>query len=74
MTTKYCEHCFNGDDDTVFPYYGLGPHKPTLDAEAEKAPLPENFTLEENGHGVYSHCLSCGAGDGPEVKTFIEEL
>jgi hypothetical protein len=49
MATQYCEHCFNGDDDTVFPYYGLAPHKSALDAEAEKAPLPENFTPDEDG-------------------------
>ena len=74
MKTQYCEHCFNGDDDTVFPYYGLAPHKSALDAEAEKAPLPENFTPDEDGIGVYTHCLVCGADGRPIVKTAIEEL
>ena len=63
---KTCDHCDDGNGECVFPYYGLGPHihtKPIGGTEFLDAPLPENFSPDGDGLGVYTHCLNCG-GDG----------
>ena len=50
MIQKYCDHCWDGNDDSVFPYYGRAPH---IDYKhnglivstvyLEKSELPENL-------------------------------
>ena len=63
----YCDHCFDGDESTVFPYIGLAPHKHTVDGtEFLDESLPENFSADPGGGtGVYTHCLVCGADGNP---------
>lgn len=67
---KYCEDCFDGNDVTVFPYYGTAPHthykhNGVLIGTAFASPeeWPENFEPdpEAEGYGTYTHCLNCGA-------------
>ncbi|RKG33424.1 hypothetical protein D7V21_09645 [Acinetobacter guerrae] len=81
MIPKYCDHCWNGDDDSVFPYYGLAPHVHykrnglivnTVFLDASE--YPANFEPDEesgNEQGMYTHCLECGAGKN---STLIESL
>lgn len=47
-------------------YYGLAPHihtKPIGGTEFIDVSLPENFSPDGDGLGIYTHCLNCG-GDG----------
>lgn len=75
LKKKYCDHCFDGNDDTVFPYYGLPPHthqKGVLGGAEFTGELPENFQQDETSMGVYTHCLNCGAdGLADEELPFI---
>ena len=61
---KHCDECHNGDGGCVYPYYGLAPHihtQPIGGTVFTNDPYPENFSPDENGLGIYTHCLNCGA-------------
>ncbi|WP_119690918.1 hypothetical protein [Acinetobacter soli] len=82
MIPKYCDHCWNGNDDSVFPYYGLAPHThykrhgniiSTVFLDASE--YPSNFEPDEesgNEQGMYTHCLHCGAGDSELINSLKE--
>lgn len=69
-----CPRCDVGGGECVFPYYGLAPHTHDLSARSyigstrilPQTEWPENFEgsddEEEEGYGVYTHCLDCGDG------------
>lgn len=64
---KYCENCHDGEGGSVFPYYGLAPHTHTKAIGGtvfSSEPLPENYRPDINDpfSGIYTHCMSCGAG------------
>lgn len=75
LQVKNCEICDDGNGGCVFPYYGLAPHVHTkpIDGTVFTGEIPENFSPdeEEDGLGVYTHCLNCG-GDGTYEGTSIE--
>lgn len=74
---KYCDNCNDGENRSVYPYYGVVPHEcyfrkkggfkenkigdSTLKPKEE---WPENFKEDPEvlGLGVYTHCLNCGSG------------
>lgn len=68
LINGYCKKCHDGDGNTVYPYYGLAPHKHVgksiIGSTKFTGELPKNFSPEnkEKTHGVYTHCLDCGAG------------
>lgn len=65
---KSCDFCSDGNGGTVFPYYGLAPHthiKGILGSTEFTGEIPENFSPDSDGLGLYTHCLNCGA-DGNE--------
>ncbi|WP_151817411.1 hypothetical protein [Acinetobacter ursingii] len=70
---KTCNFCDDGDGGCVFPYYGLAPHVHTkpIDGTVFTGEIPENFSSDGDGLGVYTHCLNCG-GDGTYEGTSIE--
>jgi len=70
---KTCNFCDDGDGGCVFPYYGLAPHVHTkpIDGTVFTGEIPENFSSDGDGLGVYTHCLNCG-GDGTYGGTSIE--
>lgn len=65
-----CEYCDDGEGGSVFPYYGLAPHKHDMSQGSfigstriePKSTWPKNFEPdpENEGAGVYTHCLHCG--------------
>ena len=69
MNKNYCEHCHDGNGGCVFPYMGLAPHiHHTGFSDTEilsKSEYPENFSETEDGMGMYTHCLVCGADGNP---------
>ena len=62
---KYCDECHDGYGGCVYPYYGLAPHVHTkaIDGTEFTGEVPENFSPDGDGLGIYTHCLNCG-GDG----------
>lgn len=71
MTIEPCKMCNDGDGACVFPYYGVAPHThrdgpfsgPTI--LRPKDEWPANFIEDTEcpGHGVYTNCPQCGAGE-----------
>lgn len=67
---RCCEHCDDGDGFSVFPYYGLAPHKHVGKSMIgstvilDKSEWPDNFheDPECEGCGSYTHCPHCGIG------------
>ena len=68
-----CDHCNNGDGDSVYPYYGLAPHKHDMTITGsvigstvvdKESNWPDNFSEdpEVKGCGTYTHCLICSSG------------
>ncbi|UUM29303.1 hypothetical protein NQU59_11150 [Acinetobacter colistiniresistens] len=58
----------------IASYYGLAPHihtKPIDGTVFLDEPFPENFSPDEDGLGVYTHCLNCG-GDGTYDGVVLE--
>ena len=71
---KTCEYCDDGNGECVFPYYGLGPHTHKdgiLGSTEFTGEIPENFSPDDDGLGVYTHCLNCG-GDGTYDGVVLE--
>lgn len=71
---KTCEYCDDGNGECVFPYYGLGPHTHKdgiLGSTEFTGEIPENFSPDGDGLGVYTHCLNCG-GDGTYEGVVLE--
>ena len=75
--TDYCTRCFDGNDASVFPYYGLAPHTHYKQngvigstVVLPKSEWPENFEEDEDapGAGIYTHCPECGAGKTEEIS------
>ena len=55
-------------------YYGLGPHTHKdgiLGSTEFTGEIPENFSPDGDGLGVYTHCLNCG-GDGTYDGVVLE--
>ncbi|WP_151812571.1 hypothetical protein [Acinetobacter bereziniae] len=62
-----CEYCDDGSGQSAFPYYGLAPHKHSIDStDFVKGEYPENFSPEDDGAGVWTHCLECRKRRLPE--------
>lgn len=59
MTKNTCSFCDDGNGGSVYPFYG----------KAEK-PYPSNFTPDEDGLGVFTHCPKCSMTDS-EIKNVI---
>lgn len=68
-----CDHCNDGNGNSVYPYYGLAPHKHDFEVTGcvigstiidKESSWPDNFSEdpEAEGCGTYTHCLNCGAG------------
>ncbi|MFW2034177.1 hypothetical protein [Acinetobacter junii] len=79
---KICGYCDDGNGECVYPYYGLAPHthqQGVLGSTEFIGEIPDNFSPDGDGLGVYTHCLNCG-GDGTfdgvvlEPKTDAEGL
>ena len=69
LINGYCDHCHDGEGNSIYPYYGLAPHshigESLIGSTIFTGELPNNFEPEDNDcktHGVYTHCLECGAG------------
>jgi hypothetical protein len=68
-----CDACLDPDGENCFPIYGVAPHTHVGDQMIGSTRLlprtswPENFRPDPNerGHGVYTHCPKCGAGEKP---------
>lgn len=82
LKVKTCDFCDDGNGECIFPYYDLAPHihrKPIGGTEFINVSLPENFSPDGDGLGIYTHCLYCG-GDGTyegikiEVKAESKEI
>lgn len=66
-----CEYCDDGEGRSVYPYYGMAPHRHEgsemvgSTVIAPKEEWPENFCEdgEEPGLGVWTHCLHCQGQD-----------
>ncbi|MDC4818615.1 hypothetical protein NQ849_15130 [Acinetobacter baumannii] len=74
LKVKTCDFCDDGNGECIFPYYGLAPHihtKPIGGTEFIDVSLPENFSPDGDGLGIYTHCLYCG-GDGTYEGIKIE--
>ena len=77
---KICDYCDDGNGECVYPYYGLAPYthqQGVLGSTEFIGEIPDNFSPDGDGLGVYTHCLNCG-GDGTfdgvvlEPKTVAE--
>ena len=63
-----CDHCDDGEGNSVYPYYGLAPHTHKNGPMAgstiidPKENWPDNFSEDDEcpGLGIYTHCLNCG--------------
>lgn len=71
---QVCEHCDDGDGQSVYPYYGLAPHVHTkpIDGTEFTGEIPENFSPDGDGMGVYTHCLYCSK-HAPKIDQFIND-
>ena len=71
---KTCNYCDDGNGECVYPYYGLGPHthkEGVLGGTEFTGEIPDNFSPDGDGLGVYTHCLNCG-GDGTYDGVVLE--
>lgn len=68
-----CKYCDDGEGGSVFPYYGLAPHKHDMSKGTfigstriePKSEWPENFEPDpetEGGSGTYVYCPICKEG------------
>jgi hypothetical protein len=71
--SKCCEHCDDGNGDSIFPYFGVAPHSNTFNSQTlPESEFPENFKIDGEWtetlcNGVYTHCLNCGAGETVKI-------
>lgn len=74
-----CQYCDDGDGGCIFPHFGLAPHIHVGDPEIgstqflDQSKWPANFSPNESGTGVYTHCLSCGAPDNNAKIDIVQE-
>jgi hypothetical protein len=71
---QVCEYCDDGDGQSIFPYYGLAPHVHTkpIDGTEFTGEIPENFSPDGDGMGIYTHCLHCSKREST-IDKFIED-
>lgn len=70
LKIKTCPFCREHEEDgegCIYPYYGLAPHTHKINGTEFTSEVPENFSPDGDGMGVYTHCLYCG-GDGSEMN------
>lgn len=69
--SECCEYCDDGSGSSIFPFYGLAPHRHSVvvvDGEVvgDNRGYPENFEEDSDpdwkGCGTYLYCPKCGAG------------
>ena len=62
LKVKTCDFCDDGNGECIFPITALPSYsyKPIGGTEFIDVSLPENFSPDGDGLGIYTHCLNWG--------------